>query len=686
MSANSEPPSNCTCYWYEGVARSGRTTALLEELMHWPAQDALLFAASGDLRLELQTRLQGLGLGDRPIRTTTPIGFIQEEVELYWPLITQQLGLTARWPLRLRPETEQELATRLWQPRLESGELALVGVKPYFVVRRTLDLMLLVALEGLPLDDVAERLEPGLVELAPGWGLQVQAALEQWRNYCWQRGLLSYGLAADLFSQVLLPLPQYQKQLVERYTLLLADDVDEYPALLAHLFEGCRSGGCSIRLSFNPQGGVRAARGADPAAFLRLKTQAQVILLPPPPSLGTPWGTTLVTLLSSEDWWAGELKALHAAPFRTLETLSRAQLLRQVVVAVERILSQAEGSPGEIAILLPGLDAIARYTLLTLLRHRQIPVRLLAEQRSLNQSAWVRALLTLLSLIYPNLGLLLGRDQVAEMLSVLTQGDHGNGIDPVRAGLLADVCYVPHPQQPQLLPYQAFPRWDRLGAIAATAYEQLQLWMTDLQAQSLPTPPEVLAGAIARWALARPRPMAHASVSPELPPEELRALRALAEALDHFWQVQQRIGITDPSQQLAEFIQVLRQGTVTADPAPENRWIPAPPAVCIATLYQYRTAHLQHRWQFWIDAGSDLWLKSQPAFFGGSLLLSSDQGQPLTVARLTQEERQRLYTCLEDLLSRCQQQVIFCHSELSLSGQEQFGPLLPVIQGLAPLV
>jgi hypothetical protein len=65
----------------------------------------------------------------------------------------------------------------------------------------------------------------------------------------------------------------------------------------------------------------------------------------------------------------------------------------------------------------------------------------------------VRALLTLLTLVYPKLGYLVAPDQVAEMLIVLSaQADPVTSrIDPVRAGLLADYCFRPHPEHPAFL-------------------------------------------------------------------------------------------------------------------------------------------------------------------------------------------------------------------------------------------
>jgi hypothetical protein len=55
----------------------------------------------------------------RQLKVSTPFaqrhhwGF-QDEVILFWPLLIQLLNLRAQFPVRLRPETEQELATQLW--------------------------------------------------------------------------------------------------------------------------------------------------------------------------------------------------------------------------------------------------------------------------------------------------------------------------------------------------------------------------------------------------------------------------------------------------------------------------------------------------------------------------------------------------------------------------------------------
>ena len=68
----------------------------------------------------------------------------------------------------------------------------------------------------------------------------------------------------------------------------------------------------------------------------------------------------------------------------------------------------------------PGLEPIARYTLIEILERQGIAVESLKDQRPLHSAAIVRALLTLLALVYPGLGRYVDAEQVAEMLVVLT--------------------------------------------------------------------------------------------------------------------------------------------------------------------------------------------------------------------------------------------------------------------------
>jgi hypothetical protein len=134
------------------------------------------------------------------------------------------------------------------------------------------------------------------------------------------------------------------------------------------------------------------------------------------------------------------------------------------------------------------------------------------------------------------------------------------------------------------------------------------------------------------------------------------------------------------SNTLAEFIQLLRRGTITANPYPLRPIGPGKKAVTLATIFQYRSSRRSHRWHFWLDAGSPLWAKGGAAtLFGAPLFLQNRLGQPWTAEDEKLTEQERLKRILADLLSRVSDKVYLCHSDLAVNGQEQLGPLLPLV-------
>jgi hypothetical protein len=119
-----------------------------------PDAKILILAGNDDSKRALGDLLaqQLVGRANYPIVPKTTIGFIQDEVLLFYPLLIQELNLTADFPLRLRPETEQELATKLWQPAIERLNWREIAPSEYRFVRRVLDLIQLAAYAGMPLD------------------------------------------------------------------------------------------------------------------------------------------------------------------------------------------------------------------------------------------------------------------------------------------------------------------------------------------------------------------------------------------------------------------------------------------------------------------------------------------------------------------------------------------------------
>lgn len=687
--------------WLSGPTRSGKSTWLIEQIGQWaddlaPAYDrgqaVLVFAVNGDNRLRLADRIASTLQGKYPVITTTPNGFIQDEIVLFWPLLMEQRQLAAQFPLRLRPENEQDLAARQWQPALETGELDIEGWLTAQTVRRCLDFLQLAAAAGIPAEILSQRLPEGIPAgfAPPEMWQTVGTTLVDWRDWCLQQGLLTYGVMTELYWRHLLPHPIYQEKLLSRFCAVLADDLDEYPAVAAHWFQVFLAAPVPCAFTWNQMGQVRLGVGADPDYLLTLQPdcQRQERLHPAPDSLAYDWADRIVQ-------WVTDPLALPEpiAAISTLQTTSRGELLRRSAELVATTIQQGEVAPEDVAIIGPGLDAIARYTLTTILTDRGIPVMSLNDQRPLADSPLVRALLTLLTFVYPGLGPLADRDGVAEMLVVLSQipGDDELSwfdrvqIDPVRAELIADHCFVPHLETPELLSVEHFGRWDRLGYKATDAYTQIRTWIASQQQQRqqrlLPGVVTLLDRAIQTFF----RGGSH------LPFDQLAALRELMETAQHFWDVEDRLqqlhrrqhppslqGNTQPA--VGRFIQLLRQGTVTANPYPVASANPAQAGVTIATVFQYRLQRLCHRWHLWLDAGSPRWLTGTDTLFGFPLFLADYDGSPWTSNQIETLHAARLERILRDLLGRVTERVVLCHSDLSVNGQEQTGPLLTLVQ------
>jgi len=728
--------------WIVGSSRSGKTTRLVRQFCDWVQHDnqvhelfytkkaklkastslslswdiqqakpgVLVLSANDDNRRDLGDKIVTNTQGKYPIRVKTPLGFFQDDIILFWPLLIQLLNLKAQFPVRLRPETEQELATKLWRSHLDEEILRRAGVNEYRLVRRILDLMQLAAYSGIPCENIAQVLQTGLednnVNLEPEF---LASLLLDWRNWCLERGLLTYGIITELYSQHLLNHEHYQQHLAKRYQAVLADDVDEYPSVVRKLFELLLDQGAIAAFSYNPDGGVRLGLGADPEymAGLARRCQIETLMGLAPASLADRLATPMIESLSEPIILSSGLPPM----VQSVQTTSRAQLLRQTSEVIVNAIKSGEVQPEQVAIIAPGLDAIARYTLTEILTKQNIPVESLNDQRPLISSPPIRALLTMLALVYPGLGRLVDRDAVAEMLVVLSrkpeppetlttppspqspvpspQSPVPTKIDPVRAGLIADYCFVPHPDHPNLLPVTSFERWDRIGYAATTAYSEILQWLEEQRSQQelrlIPSPISLLDRAIQRF-------LWNGS---NLPYDQLAALRELLETAQHYWEIDTRLRqsrkVGETKEELipqdspvnapiVEFIQLLRRGTITANPYPLRPIGSVKKAVTIATIFQYRSSRRFHQWHFWLDAGSPLWAKGGAAtLFGAPFFLQDRLGQPWTAEDEKLAEQTRLERILTDLLSRVSQKIYLCHSDLAVNGQEQLGPLLPLV-------
>ncbi|MEM6502334.1 MAG: recombinase family protein [Cyanobacteria bacterium P01_C01_bin.89] len=752
--------------WIEGATGCGKTTRALRAFEQWLERcdrqtgearrggepvpwgrslpSVLGLASNRETAQGLGDRLMGIAGGQASVVCLTPLGFIQDAVMVFYPLVVEALGVPAGSLLLLRSENEQGLAGRLWGPIFDEviGEELGLEMDPAESVprirrerwvRQLLDLGQLAAAGRVPWDQVSERLETGMAEGGDRlWQrLQYQASelLGLWKQWCLERGFLSYGIMTELFGQVLLNHPKYRQHLAQRFHCVIADDTDDFPAVMADLLEALH-GGIDDSDGDRPFGVVthnresgcsRLGLGADPVAMDEVAQHCQAIQLSAanlPDQNQTPLASVTDPILSAVNDPALWFTAPADGPFLygdygdaphidTIETISRGQLLRETAEAIAQVIVEDKAKPEDIAVIGPGLDGTARYALTRILNERGIEVHCLNDQRPLIEQPQVRSLLTLLGLVYEGLSGLIDRDGVAEMLVVLTQFSPAeqlslltemlpemppdqpvesegierspnlkslSAIDPVRAGLLADYCFDPDP--PTLESIESYSRWDRLGYQATQAYDKIRNWVTARRKQQqhlgMMPPLVILDQAIQEF-------LWHGG---ELPGDSIADLRELLEAVQRYWDIAVRLAgpsqRPNPAQVTAELIQLLRTGAIAANPTPLTSLQPKPVAVTLATIFQYRTTHQTHPWHFWLDAGSNLWPKGGAAqLFGAPLFLRQWDRQPETMEQQLEADRRRMDRLLQDLLTRAGNRLTLCHSQLNTAGQDHDGPLAP---------
>jgi hypothetical protein len=696
-----------TAIWISGGSRCGKTTRLVQEFQQWVKTQqnkqkrrknsssltaaVLVLAATEAGKRQLGDRLVTSIDGNFPLNTKTLLGFITEEVKLFYPLLFQKLDLKAPFPLRLRPETEQDLATRLWRERLQTATIQTTESE-YRLVRRVLDLFQLAGASGISIEAIPDLLEKGLSKEQRQTQLvlhpkEIGALLLEWRDWCWQRGLLSYGIIYELYWRYLLPDEQYQNQLFRRYQGIFADDVDDYPAISKNLFDLFLDRQLKATFTYNTDGKIRLGLNADPDYLetISLQCQCETLTQTPEISLAETTAAIVVELVSEPIFLATLPDSITS-----IQTGSRAELLEQTCETIITAVRAGTIEPREIALIAPGLDEIGRYNIMRLLGEAGIEVSPVNEQRPLIASTVVRSLLTLAAFIYPHLGRSIDRDGVAEMLVTLTPTE----IDPVRAGMLADASYYVDPDRPCLLALlDSFPRWDRLGYKATQAYENILAWIDKmaLESQKKPNFPNFLQFIDLATATFFDRSHNLSQQLRTLPFVHLQALRELQETAQHYWEIEKRLLLNETKEQtaatVAQFVQLLRRGTITANPYPVGSLKTNTNAVTLGNIFQYRSIRSYHRWQFWLDIASPFWEKGGAATLLGAPLFLKQWSEKVWEAEDEYNlDRQRLQRILRDLLSRVTEKVFLCHSDLAGNGIEQLGPLITLVHASKELI
>ena len=674
----------------EGPASTGKTTYAVEHLKALLAQGVsaesiLVLVPQRTLGRPYQLALHEATPpfpGD--ITLATLAGLARRSLERFWPLVADAAGFDpTREPVFLTIETAQYYMMRFARLAIEDGWFDSISLTPPRIAAQLLDNTAKAAVAGFQFEEVADR-------LIAAWGdrhssrLGVdrtsQAIAEQYRAYCRANNLLDYALQLETFTRFLAIHEVFQRDFSGRYRHLIADNVEEMGPRVHDFLVQWRDHWETALFIYDTDGGYRTFLGADPDSAIRLREHCDGQLVFGESLVASPDLLALAqevhALLSPDHRDGQSLPGDPLAAFTYEYHTYYPQMIDWVAQQVIRLVN-AGVPPGEIVILAPFLTDALRFSLQNRLEEAGIPTVSHRPSRALRDEPAARVLLTLLNLAHPQWGFPPPpRRDVADMLFQVI-----DGLDPVRAELLASIVY--QPQYGGEL--SAFARIEpaareRITYLAGERYEYLRVWLQDTMTamDENPWPPDYFLSKLFGEVLSQPGFGFHTNL------DGGRVAAQMIESARKFRQMLYPGDQDSPDWNVVgrEYLQLVNEGVLAALYTASWQEEEVADAVFMAPAFTFVMRHRVVDYQFWLDVGSVGWWErlDQPLTHPYVLTRRYPRGRAWTEADEVEAQRQLLHRIALGLIRRCRRQIFLGISDLGEQGYEQRGPLLYLFQ------
>lgn len=643
-SAGDQRPAglDATHLFISGGPGAGKSALLIETIRKAvndgiPGDRVLLLAPDRRVARQIGARLNepGSGIAGR-IPALSYHSFMQELIRRWWPLVMQDLDINAAAPEFLPFNLAQFSCLHTY--REDPGNLQRLTIREQRLIVQVLSTMTLSAANQLSLEEGWARVAGGLGLTGSDPVIQDALALtSRFRQQCLQAGVMPVDLQMEAAGR-LLANPRVRNDLLDRFTMIAIDDLDEFVPLLAMECTALAGETARAVVTFSPDGGLRWMLGASVERAGEIRDDllnsgrfAHHNLGDKPPR--------------PVDWLlAGIVGQLADAPEDTWPLQEANQpdgMTRQVVEVVNRLLT-AGTDPGEIVLLIPYLDSVLAGELERGFEAAGAGFQVDRRWFSLLDNPESRACLTVLRCVYPGMSRKATSMEVADLLATLT------GADPITAQ-----------------------RW--VSDVFDASSGKLHRPQKHRQ-----VPDEVrLLGRWGEWALIRDqisldRKLEHLAVRVFAPHQSasrtalVSACYALANEARRFLATTPRLGLTGPMEQ--QFFQYVDSDVVSAD-----RLESPTGGVMLTTPAAFLTSGRVVQYQCWLDVASPSWweppmlLLSNPHAMSGAHtgnLLDEDQLRNRLLGRI-----------VRNLSARCSEQIHAFASLTNRTGEPLDGPL-----------
>jgi hypothetical protein len=665
---------------------------------------------------------------------STIYSLAQQHVALFFPRIAPRAGFAhpKREAVFIDVELAQYFLDQIAAPHIaEFEDLKLSRPR---LISQILDSMNKASTANFPLEELAARLNAAWTGPEPRAHhyRRVQDIAIAFRKFCLQHNLIDFSLSMNVFGEHLLDADFYQEFIQARYRHILADNIEEMPAV-AHLFiaQVMRLSDSAMLVEDDP-GSYRLFLGADRTSARELRALCDTVIettdarlstdaVPSPAKFGAALMTAIQTNNRPRNLDAGVLKSVTLLQGERYWT----QMVQQIVERI-RELVQSGVKPKDIAVLAPIVEDVLRFELQERLRADGIDVRTVRPSRPLFDHPIARMMSVWARLANPQWNLPATTQELARALSMSIAG-----LDIVRAQLLADAAHKIDANTLPALDDQAL--WERVGAEFQPLYERLQTWLAARSQSSSDVMRD--ASNVIRQASSED---SQSQISNPHSPLDLFWQQFFTDVLSqegyglvgdvdgavivdrlvrsarNFRQAFEMAGVTAQAEAIAvavtpeglqapaqpshsdmglAFINNLALGLLAAQYAPERMPVIASEegnadadaamnAVLLTPAYAYLTSDFRSRVQFWLDVNATRWHDRlyQPLTHPYVLSRNWQKGQAWTDEDELNANRDMLARVVGGLAFRCSDEIVLASSQMDVSGMEESGMLNRAIQ------
>jgi hypothetical protein len=677
----------------EGPAGTGKTTAAvhrLEKLLEEGVDSSsilILLPQRTLANLYLQTLSKQSNPDGGIPSILTLAGLAQRMVDLFWPLVANEAGFIDpdKSPTFLTLETAQYYMARVVRPLFSQGFFESVTINRNRLYSQILDNLNKSAVVGFPYTMIGVRLkdawrgDPSQERVYD----DAQECAVLFRHYCLEHNLLDFSLQVEVFIKHLWQNQLCKQYLYNRYQHLIFDNLEEDTPVSHDLIREWLPNFDSALLIIDQGGGYRRFLGADPtsAKMLRDLCDQRMVFSDP---LVTSHALEIVAdhfgqILNHQKVFLGSQAGEHVEDKD--ETIKPAlfiqsrryhpQMLDWIADQIAELIFQEHIPPGEIAVLAPYLSDALRFSLLDRFERRKIPATSHRPSRALSEETATQCLITLATLAHPEWGILPSKFDIAYGLVKAI-----DGMDLVRAQLLAQIVYRVYQGKPVLTPFDRIKTetQERITFTFGLRYERLRSWIEDYQQQ----PMEELDYFFSRLfgeVLSQPGFGFHHD-------HQAGGVAAnLIESARKFRQVLAGEVIGNGKTVSQEYVEMVQEGVVAAQYI--SSWqIKLDEAVFLAPAYTFLLSNQPVDVQIWLDIGSMGWSERlyQPLTQPYVLSRHWPEGSAWTDADEVHAGEQALSLLVCGLIRRCRNKLFLVACDLGEQGYEQKGHLLRAVQ------